>query len=75
MVSSILLIYVSSYVLGGGSVSIVLVPQSGYYCVKLIYKPKFSFLEKRRFDCGFLNLYIHEVRITRVTNEQTLGIT
>lgn len=39
---------------------------TSYRYVKLNRMPEFSFLRNNWFDCGFLNLYIHEVRISKI---------
>jgi hypothetical protein len=35
-----------------------------YRCVKLNFKLDLSFLGQSQFDCGFLDLYVHEIHIS-----------
>jgi hypothetical protein len=36
---------------------------TSHHCVRLNHKPEFCFLGKGQFNYGFLDLYIHEIRI------------
>lgn len=65
MVSLIIIIHIFSQASGGVQfLQFLCLSIDYYYYVKLNDKPEFSFIGNGQFNLGFLDLYIHKVRIS-----------